>query len=154
MNRRVLELARTESGQYRLLLEYLGNDLCELDKQSVLVVMDHVGTGALIEACQLHEATRTTRSLLFRSTWGSVSRHCEMSWTKSPEPLKTLGIHIKLTHDDPGSTSSAAPRLPNVVFPSVKANAHQVLATVTEHRLHIGLLHPALIITASGGLER
>ena len=46
---RVLELVRTEPGQYRLLLEYLGITSTSL-KHSVRSVMDHVGVGALIEA--------------------------------------------------------------------------------------------------------
>ena len=64
---RILELARTETGQCRLLLEYIrvGYSFYEIDKHSALDVMDHVGRGALVEAYQRHEATRTTRSLLF-----------------------------------------------------------------------------------------
>ena len=54
---RILELARTETGQYRLLLEYLGYSFHELEKHSVLDVMDHVGREALVEAYQRHEIT-------------------------------------------------------------------------------------------------
>ncbi len=39
-----------ETGQYRLLLGYLGYSSYELDKPSVLDVMDHVGREALVEA--------------------------------------------------------------------------------------------------------
>ena len=111
---RILELARmdsgSETGQYRLLLEYLGDSFYELDKHSVLDVMDHVGRGALIEAYQRHEitVTRNTRSLLF----------CVLALLDAldqGEPLRTLGLHVKMTHDDSrtlDSTLSATPHLP------------------------------------------
>ena len=44
---------------------YIGYSFYELDKHSVLDVMDHVGRGALIEAYQRHEIARNIRSLLF-----------------------------------------------------------------------------------------
>ena len=56
--------------------------------------MDHVGTGALIEAYQLHDATRTTRSLLFCVT-------ALLDALDQEEPLKNFGLHVKMTHDDP-----------------------------------------------------
>ena len=78
---RVLELSRTETGQYRLLLEYIGYSFYELDKYSVLEVMDHVGRGALIEAYQRHELTRNfgipAASESFTAFW-----HCSMPLTK------------------------------------------------------------------------
>ena len=61
---RILELARLETGQYRLLLEYIGYNCYELDKPSALTVMERVGREALVEAYQRHEITRGTRSLL------------------------------------------------------------------------------------------
>jgi PP-loop superfamily ATP-utilizing enzyme len=39
-----------ETGQYRLLLEYIGYDSYELDKPSALDVMESVGREALVEA--------------------------------------------------------------------------------------------------------
>jgi hypothetical protein len=72
---RILELARLETGQYRLLLEYIGYSFYELDKPSALDVMERVGREALVEAYQRHEITRETRSLLF------VSWHCSMPST-------------------------------------------------------------------------
>jgi hypothetical protein len=45
-----LELARLETGQYRLLLEYIGYDFYELDKPSVLAIMESIGREALVEA--------------------------------------------------------------------------------------------------------
>jgi hypothetical protein len=72
---RILELARMETGQYRLLLEYIGYSFYELDKPSALDVMERVGREALVEAYQRHEITRETRSLLF------VSWHCSMPST-------------------------------------------------------------------------
>jgi len=62
---RILEAVRTETGQLRVLLEYLGYPLYELGQQSALDVMDHVGVNALMEAFHRHSASRTTRSLLF-----------------------------------------------------------------------------------------
>ncbi len=66
---RILELARLEIGQYRLLVvvEYIGYNFYELDKPSALAVtgMERVGREALVEAYQRHEITRDTRSLLF-----------------------------------------------------------------------------------------
>ncbi len=62
---RILEFARLETGQYRLLLEYIGHSFYELDKPSALEVMERAGREALVEAYQRHEITRETRSLLF-----------------------------------------------------------------------------------------
>ena len=42
---RILELARMETGQCGLLLEYLGYSSYELDKPFCSIVMDHVGRG-------------------------------------------------------------------------------------------------------------
>ena len=47
-----------------------------------------------MEAYQLHEVTRNTRSLLF----------CVLALLDAldqGESLKTLGLHVKMTHDDP-----------------------------------------------------
>ena len=77
---------------------------------------DHVGTSALVEAYQLHAATRTTRSLLFRATPSLEAMDQE-------EPLKTLGLHQKLVHQDPR------------LYLISQANLYQMLAT--EHRLYI-----------------
>lgn len=114
----------SQSGQYRLLLEYLGL----LDKHSVLDVMDHVGVGALMEAYQLHAATRTTRSLLFCVT-------ALLHALDQEEPLKTLGLHIKLTHDDPRLYLISRASLARRGFSIGQANAYQMLAT--EHRQYI-----------------
>jgi hypothetical protein len=93
---RILELARLETGQYRLLLEYIGYNFYELDKPSVLSIMERVGREALVEAYQRHEITRETRSLLF----------CVQALIDAldlGEPLKTYasGLHFKMTHADP-----------------------------------------------------
>jgi hypothetical protein len=83
------------AGQYRLLLEYIGHSFYELDKPSALDVMERVGREALVEAYQRHEITRETRSLLF----------CVLALLDAldlGESLKTLGLHVKMTHDDPG----------------------------------------------------
>jgi hypothetical protein len=61
----ILEVVLLESGQYRLLIDYLGYKFHELDKYSVFDPDDYVGTDALIEAYQRHAATRATHSLLF-----------------------------------------------------------------------------------------
>ena len=84
---RILELARMETGQYRLLLEYIGYSFYELDKPSALDVMERVGREALVEAYQRHEITRDTRSLLF----------CVLALLDAldlGESLKTLGLHV------------------------------------------------------------
>jgi hypothetical protein len=47
-----LELVRLETGQCRLLLEYIGYSFYELDKPSALDVMERVGKEALVEAYQ------------------------------------------------------------------------------------------------------
>jgi hypothetical protein len=60
---RILELARLETGHYRLLLAYIGYNFYELDKPSALDAMERVGREALVEAYQRHEITRETRSL-------------------------------------------------------------------------------------------
>ncbi len=79
--------------------------------------MDHVGRGALIEAYQRHEITRNTRSLLF-CVVALLSRDAlqvDLGRRFLGEALKTLGLHVKMTHDDPNSTLSAkiaTPRSP------------------------------------------
>jgi hypothetical protein len=77
---RILELARLETGQYRLLLEYIGYNFYELDKPSALTVMERVGREALVEAYtilyQRHEITRETRRLRVKlAVCYFVSRH-------------------------------------------------------------------------------
>jgi hypothetical protein len=91
---RILDLARLETGQYRLLLEYIGYDFYELDKPSTLAIMGRVGREAMVEAYQRHEITRETRSLLF----------CVQALIDAldlGESLKTYGLRLKMTHDDP-----------------------------------------------------
>ena len=125
---RILEAVRTETGQHRILLEYLGYDLYELGKQSALDVMDPVGVDALMQAYHRHAATRTTRSLLFCAT-------ALLDALDQEEPLKPLGLHIKLAHNDPKLYLISHASLANRGFSIGQANAYQMLAT--EHRLYI-----------------
>ena len=63
---RILEIVRTETGRYRLVLDYIGypHYECELPKILTDKTMA-LGTAALTEAYQRHELQRTHRSLLF-----------------------------------------------------------------------------------------
>ena len=138
---RILELVRTEAGQCRLLLEYVGYDRCELDKCSALDVMDHVGKGALIEAYQRHEPTRTTRSLL----------HCVLALLDAldhEEPLKNVGFHVKMTHDDPKLYLVSHASLAKRGFSVGQANVYHMLAS--EHRLYIPFSLSQLLIDING----
>ena len=103
--------------------------------------MDHVGTGALIEAYQLHDATRTTRSLLFCVT-------ALLDALDQEEPLKTLGLHLTLTHDDPRLYLISHASLARHGFSIGQANVYQMLAT--EHRLYIPFSLPQLLVDLSG----
>jgi hypothetical protein len=85
---RILEAARLETGQYRLLLEYIGYNFYELDKPSALDVMEGVGKEALMEAYQRHVSTRDTRSLLF-------CVQALIDALDQGEPLKTYGLHLR-----------------------------------------------------------
>ena len=125
---RILEAVRTETGQHRVLLEYLGYNLYELGKQSVLDIMDPVGVGALMEAYHRHAATRTTRSLLFCAT-------ALLDALDQDAPLKPLGLHAKLVHNDPKLYLISHASLADRGFSVGQANAYQMLAT--EHRLYI-----------------
>ncbi len=91
----ILELARLETGHYRLLLKYIGRNCYELDKPSALDVMERVGREALVEAYQRHEITRETRSLLF-----CVQALIDASALDLGGSPKTYGLHFKMTHDD------------------------------------------------------
>jgi hypothetical protein len=125
---RILELARLETGQYRRLLEYIGYDSYELDKPTALDVMEHVGREALVEAYQRHEPTRETRSLLFcvRALIDALDQG---------EPLKTYGLHFKMTHDDPRLYLIGHASLEKRGLPIGQANIYQMLAP--EHRLYL-----------------
>jgi hypothetical protein len=100
---RILELARLETGQYRLLLEYIGyrDDFMNWTNLRRLPlswsVSQQGGPGGGLPASRLrrtHEITRETRGLLF----------CVQALIDAldlGESLKTYGLHFKMTHDDP-----------------------------------------------------
>jgi hypothetical protein len=138
-----LELARLETGQYRLLLEYIGYDFYELDKASALAVMERVGREALGEAYQRHEITRETRSLLF----------CVQALIDAldlGESLKTYGLHwhFKMTHDDPRLYLIGHASLEKRGLSIGQANIYQMLAP--EHRLYLPFSLPQLLVDVSG----
>ena len=138
---RILELSRTETGQYRLLLEYIGYNFYELDKCSVLDVMDQVGKGALLEAYQRHELTRNTRSLLY----------CVLALLDAldqEEPLKNFGLHVKMTHDDPKLYLVSHASLAKRGFSVGQANVYHMLAP--EHRLYIPFSLSQLLVDVNG----
>jgi hypothetical protein len=138
---RILELSRTETGQYRLLLEYIGYNFYELDKCSVLDVMDQVGRGALLEAYQRHELTRNTRSLLY----------CVLALLDAldqEEPLKNFGLHVKMTHDDPKLYLVSHASLAKRGFSVGQANVYHMLAP--EHRLYIPFSLSQLLVDVNG----
>jgi hypothetical protein len=138
---RILELARLETGQYRLLLEYIGYSFYELDKPSALDVMERVGREALVEAYQRHEITRETRSLLF----------CVLALLDAldlGESLKTLGLHVKMTHDDPRLSLVSHASLEKRGLPIGQANIYQMLAP--EHRLYLPLSLLQLLVDVNG----
>jgi hypothetical protein len=138
---RILELARLETGQYRLLLEYIGYDSWELDKPSALDVMEHVGREALVEAYQRHEPTRGTRSLLF-----CVQALIDV--LDRGEPLKTYGLHFKMTHDDPRLYLIGHASLEKRGLSIGQANIYQLLAP--EHRLYLPFSLPQLLVDVHG----
>ena len=122
-------------------LEYAGYDFYELDKCSVLDVMGHVGRGALIEAYQRHEPTRTTRSLL----------HCVLALLDAldhEEPLKNFGLHVKMTHDDPKLYLVSHASLAKRGFSIGQANVYHMLAP--EHRLYIPFSLLQLLVDTNG----
>jgi len=88
--------------------------------------MDQVGVDAPMEAYHRHAATRTTRSLLFCAT-------ALLDALDQEEPLKPLGLHIKLAHNDPRLYLTSHASLANRGFSVGQASAYQMLAT--EHRL-------------------
>jgi hypothetical protein len=138
---RILELARLETGQYHLLLEYIGYDFYELDKPSALTVMERVGREALVEAYQRHEITRETRSLLF----------CVQALIEAldrGEPLKTYGLHCKMTHDDPRLYLIGHDSLEKRGLSIGQANIYQMLAP--EHRLYLPFSLPQLLVDVNG----
>ena len=138
---RILELARMETGQYRLLLEYIGYSFYELDKPSALDVMDRVGREALVEAYQRHEITRDTRSLLF----------CVLALLDAldlGESLKTVGLHVKMTHDDPRLYLVSHASLEKRGLSIGQANVYQMLAP--EHTLYLPLSLLQLLVDMNG----
>jgi hypothetical protein len=137
---RILELARLETGQYRLLLEYIGYDFYELDKPSALV-MERVGREALVEAYQRHEITKETRSLLF----------CVQALIDAldlGESLKTYGLHSKMTHDDPRLYLIGHASLEKRGLSIGQASIYQMLAP--EHRLYLPFSLPQLLVDVNG----
>ncbi len=140
---RILEPARLETGQYRLLLEYIGYDFYELDKPSALAVMERVGREALVEAYQRHEirVTRETRSLLF----------CVQALLDAldlGESLKAYGLHFKMTHDDPRLYLIGHASLEKRGLSIGQANIYQMLAP--EHRLYLPFSLPQLLVDVNG----
>jgi hypothetical protein len=138
---RILELARLETGQYRLLLEYIGYNFYELDKQSALDVMERVGREALVEAYQRHEITRETRSLLF----------CVLALLDAldlGESPKTYGLHFKMTHDDPRLYLISHASLEKRGLSIGQASIYQMLAP--EHRLYLPFSLPQLLVDVNG----
>jgi hypothetical protein len=139
---RILELARMETGQYRLLLEYIGYSAYELDRPSALDVMGRVGREALVEAYQRHEITRDTRSLLF----------CVLALLDALDlgeslRFKTFGLHVKMTHDDLRLHLVSHASLEKRGLSIGQASIYQMLAR------SIGCIFP-LITTAASGCKR
>ena len=138
---RILELARLETGQYRLLLEYIGYNFYELDKPSALTVMERVGREALVEAYQRHEITRENRSLL-------LCAQALIDALDRGESLKTYGLHSKLTHDDPRLYLISHASLAKRGLSIGQANIYQMLAP--EHRLYLPFSLPQLLVDVNG----
>ena len=130
-----------ETGQYYLLLEYIGYDFYELDKPSVLSIMERVGREALVEAYQRHELTRETRSLLFcvQALIDALDRN---------ESLKTYGLHVKMTHAEPRLYLISHASLERRGLSIGQANIYQMLAP--EHRLYLPFSLPQLLVDANG----
>ncbi len=106
-----------------------------------LDVMDHVGKGALVEAYQRHELTRNTRSLLF----------CALALLDAldhGEPLKTLGLHVNMTHDDPKLYLISHASLAKRGLSIGQANVYHMLAP--EHRLYIPFSLLQLLVDLNG----
>jgi hypothetical protein len=130
-----------ETGQYHLLLEYIGYDFYELDKPSVLSIMERVGREALVEAYQRHELTRETRSLLFcvQALIDALDRG---------ESLKTYGLHVKMTHAEPRLYLIGHASLEKRGLSIGQANIYQMLAP--EHRLFLPFSLPQLLVDVNG----
>jgi hypothetical protein len=130
-----------ETGQYRLLLEYIGYDFYELDRPSVLAIMESIGREALVEAYQRHEITRETRSLLFcvQALIDALDRG---------ESLKTYGLHFKMTHDDHRFYLIGHTSLEKRGLSIGQANIYQMLAP--EHRLYLPFSLPQLLVDMNG----
>ena len=129
------------SDDKQTMLEYIGYNFYELDKCSVLDVMDQVGKGALIEAYQRHELTRNTRSLLY----------CVLALLDAldqEEPLKNFGLHVKMTHDDPKLYLVSHASLAKRGFSVGQANVYHMLAP--EHRLYIPFSLLQLLVDVNG----
>ena len=138
---RILELARLESGQYHLLLEYIGYNFYELEKPSALAVMERVGREALVEAYQRHEITKGTRSLL-------LCVQALIDALDLGEPLKTFGLHCKMTHDDPRLYLIGHASLEKRGLSIGQANIYQMLAP--EHRLYLPFSLSQLLVDVNG----
>jgi hypothetical protein len=138
---RILELARLEAAQYRLLLEYIGYNSYELDKPSALAVMGNIGREAMVEAYQRHEITRGTRSLL-------LCVQALIDALDLEEPLKTYGLHCKMTHDDPKLYLISHASLEKRGLSIGQANIYQMLAP--EHRLYLPFSLQQLLVDVNG----
>jgi hypothetical protein len=95
----------------------------------------------VVGAYQRHEITIETRSLLF----------CVIALLDAldlGESLKTLGLHVKMTHDDPRLYLISHASLEKRGFSIGQANIYQVPAP--EHRLYLPLSLPQLLVDVNG----
>jgi hypothetical protein len=119
----------------------LGVPRHELDKPSVLDGMERVGREALVEAYQRHELTRNTRSLLF----------CVLVLLDAldqGDSLKTLGLHVKMTHDDPGLYLISHASLAKRGLSIGQAGVYHMLSP--EHRLYLPFSLLQLLVDMNG----
>jgi hypothetical protein len=89
--------------------------------------MGRIGREAMVEAYQRHEITRGTRSLL-------LCVQALIDALDLEEPLKTYGLHCKMTHDDPKLYLISQASLEKRGLSIGQASIYQMLAP--EHRLY------------------
>ncbi len=104
--------------------------------------MDHVGREALVEAYQ-RELTRNTRSLLF-----CVLVLLDALDQGHGDSLKTLGLHVKMTHDDPGLYLISHASLAKRGLSIGQASVYHMLSP--EHRLYLPFSLLQLLVDMNG----
>ena len=139
---RILEIVRTEAGRYRLVLDYIGYPYYECELPALLTDKKMaLGADALTEAYQRHELQRTHRSLLF----------CAIALLDAMDqtgPLKQLGLHLKLVHNDPRFYLISHRSLGQRGLNTAEASTYNMLAP--DHRLFLPFSLQQLLVDPSG----